>query len=231
MTEPPGGATPHVVVEDLGSLDPDADTWHHLTRVLRARPGAVVTATDGRGRWRTCRITSEGSLEPEDEIVAVPRPEPEITVAFALTKGDKPELAVQKLTELGVDRIVPFVGERSVVRWEAARAARQVDRWRAVARAAAMQSKRVHLPRVDEVVDFATASALPGAALAERAGAPPSLDHPAVLVGPEGGWSDAELAAPVPRIGLGPHVLRAETAAVTVAALLTALRAGVVRAG
>jgi len=135
---------------------------------------------------------------------------------------------VQKLTELGVDRIVPFAAARSVARWDGDRAERHVARLRKVAREAAMQCRRAHLPVVDDVVDFATAAAIPGACLADAGGAPPSLDRAVVLVGPEGGWSDEERSAGLPTVGLGAHVLRAETAALTAGALLGALRAGLV---
>ena len=87
-----------------------------------------------------------------------------LTIGFALTKGDKPELVVQKLTELGVDRIVPFVAERSVVRWDDDKAARNVERWRAIAREAAAQAHRPWLPEVAEVRPFAEVVAAVGAA-------------------------------------------------------------------
>ena len=152
-------------------------------------------------------------------------------MAFALTKGERPEWAVQKLTEAGVDRLVPFVAARSVARWDAGRAAGHGERLRRVAREAAVQSRRLWLPVVEDVAGFAGVAARPGAALAQRGGGPPSLEHPVVLVGPEGGWSDEELAAGLPNVGLGPHVLRAETAAVAAGVLLAAVRAGLVVAG
>jgi 16S rRNA (uracil1498-N3)-methyltransferase len=153
---------------------------------------------------------------------------PRLAVGFALVKGDKPELIVQKLTELGIDRIVPFRAERSVVRWDDARADKAVARLRLVARAAAMQCHRPDLPTVAEVSRLADLTGGAGVALADRAGEPPSLEHPTLLVGPEGGWSAAELALPVPRVRLGGHVLRAETAAVAAGVVLTALRGRVV---
>jgi 16S rRNA (uracil1498-N3)-methyltransferase len=148
-------------------------------------------------------------------------------VAFALVKGDKLELVVQKLTELGIDRIVPFRADRSVVRWEPTKAAKAVARLRAVAASASMQCHRPHLPVVEEVTDLGRLVAA-GAALADRGGVPPSLDRPLVAVGPEGGWSDAERALDAPRVALAGHVLRAETAAITVGAVLSALREGLV---
>jgi 16S rRNA (uracil1498-N3)-methyltransferase len=222
------GAAAHVFVADLGSPDLDDDDRHHLTRVLRLRPGDVVTASDGAGRWRSCRLAAGGALEPAGDAVAEPAAAPPITIAFAVTKGERPELAVQKLTELGVDRIVPFVAARSVARWDGDRAARHVDRLRRVAREAAMQSRRAWLPDVADVADFADVAALAGAALADAGGGAPSLVTPVVLLGPEGGWSPEERAAGLPVVGLGPHVLRAETAAIAAAAVLGALRSGLV---
>jgi 16S rRNA (uracil1498-N3)-methyltransferase len=134
---------------------------------------------------------------------------------------------VQKLTELGVDRIIPFTAARSVVRWDDVRIAKALARLSRVAREAAMQSRRVWLPRLDPVADFATVASLPGAVLAQRGGGAISLARPTVLVGPEGGWADEELAVVAGRVGLGPGVLRSETAAIATAATLTALRAGV----
>jgi len=220
---------PHVYVADVDDPVLADDDAHHLGRVLRLRPGDRCTVGDGAGRWRRCRFGP--TVEVDGPVEVVPVPTPALTVAFALTKGDKPELVVQKLTELGVDRIVPFVGARSVVRWDDERAARQAVRWRRVAREAGMQSKRARLPEVADVVDFAGACALPGAALADRDGGPPSLALPTVLVGPEGGWSPEERAADVPRVALGPQILRSETAALTAGALLAALRAGLVHPG
>lgn len=215
-----------VFVDDLALpvLD-DADA-HHLSRVLRVRAGDEITAADGRGRWRRVRFSDP--LEVVGEVVEVARERPEVTVGFALVKGAKPELVVQKLTELGVDRIVPFRAERSVVRWDDAKVDRAHDRLAAVARSAAAQSHRPWLPLVEPVTDLPDLAGRPGAAMADRRGAAPTLDHPVVLVGPEGGWSSAERALGLPTVRLGPTVLRAETAALTAGAVLTALRAGLV---
>jgi 16S rRNA (uracil1498-N3)-methyltransferase len=221
---PPGPdpALPFALVDDLAAPAlSDADR-HHLARVRRLRDGAPLTVGDGAGSFRP--VAFGPSLVVAGAIESVPAPTPSITVGFALTKGDKPELVVQKLTEIGVDVIVPFVAERSITRWDAPKAARNLARWRAIAREACAQAHRPHLPLVADVVGFAEAAA-GGAALADRDSSARSPEPGiAVLVGPEGGWSAAERAAVPGRVHLGPHVLRAETAALVAGALLVAHR-------
>ena len=136
---------------------------------------------------------------------------------------------MQKLTELGVDRIRPFVAARSVVRWDPAKVAAHHERWQRVAREAAMQSRRARLPTVEPMVDFADLAGRADACRAEPGGAPLALGRPLALVGPEGGWSADEAAADLPAVALGDGVLRAETAAIVAGALLVALRSGLVR--
>jgi 16S rRNA (uracil1498-N3)-methyltransferase len=220
---------------------------HHLERVLRLRPGQVVTVADGTGAWRCCTWRAGGDLEPAGEVTAAPVPSPAVTVGFALTKGERPDWAVQKLTEVGVDRILLLTTARSVVRLDAHAAERRVQRWRRVAREAAMQSRRTVLPEVVGVLSLADVVADvaadvpglgdgpgvedgpgPGACLAEPGGDPPSLAQPVVLVGPEGGWAPEELALGLPAVDLGPSVLRTESAAVAAGLLLCSLRAGLV---
>jgi 16S rRNA (uracil1498-N3)-methyltransferase len=230
---PDGRHGPHAFVVDLDRPVLSADDRHHLERVVRLRAGDALTVSDGDGRWRAARFGPD--LEVTGAISFEPEPVAPITIAFAPVKGDRPEWVVQKLTELGIDEIVPFWAERSVVRWDTERGARQAERLRRVAREAAMQSRRCRVPTVGEPVGFAEVAARPGATLAERDGPPPARlsgepgTGPVVLIGPEGGWSNAERAAVAGRVGFGALVLRAETAAVAAASVLTALRYGVVR--
>ena len=219
---PDGQGGPHVFVDDVGEPTLSAADRHHLERVLRLRAGDTLTISDGRGRWRPCRYGVP--LEATGDVRQVTRREPELTVAFAPVKGDRPEWVAQKLTELGVDRILVLQADRSVVRWEGERGQRQIERLERVVREASMQCRRCHLPDVDGMMSVAAAGALPGAVRADRGGQAPSLDNPVVLVGPEGGWTEEEREAVPTAIGLGDFVLRAETAAVTAGALLTALR-------
>lgn len=226
----PTTARAHVYVEDLVSPRLDPDDQRHLERVLRLAAGSDVTACDGEGRWRHCRLLGRpgGDLEVVGDLVDGPRPHPELTVAFALVKGDRPETIVQKLTEVGVDRIVPFASERSVARWDERKAQRQVERFRRIAREASMQCRRTFLPEVDGLADFTSVAALPGAALAEGTGDAPSLSVRTILVGPEGGWGPSERGFGLPLVRLGAHTLRSETAAITAGALLVALRSRIV---
>ncbi|MDQ1366493.1 MAG: rRNA (uracil1498-N3)-methyltransferase [Acidimicrobiaceae bacterium] len=227
-------------VADLERPELDAADRHHLDRVLRLRPGEEVTASDGVGGWRRCEYAGDGRVVAVGDIEVEARPTPLVTVAFALTKGERPEWTVQKLAEAGVDRIVPMTTGRSVVRWDGEKAARQVVRLRSVARAAAMQSRQVWLPVVDDVVAFAALVPVGsgdglagGLAMAQMGGDPPSLDRPFILVGPEGGWDESELAlaSGLAFVTLGPTVLRAETAAMAAGVLLCGLRAGIVGPG
>jgi 16S rRNA (uracil1498-N3)-methyltransferase len=222
------GAKAHAFVVDLDAPELDDDDRHHLARVLRLRAGDPITVSDGDGRWRRCRFGD--SLEPDGATHDDPPPAPRLSVAFAVVKGERTEWAVQKLVELGIDSIVPFVAERSVVRWDPAKSEHQHLRLTKVARQAAMQSRRSRLPVVEPLRSFAQVVARDGVALADADGSPPSLTWPHIVVGPEGGWSEAERGIEVRRVRLAPTVLRAETAAVAAGALLVALREGLVTA-
>ena len=229
------------VVDPAAPVVEEADI-RHLLDVLRLRAGEPVAVSDGAGRWALCRVAAEapargsrrvdpaGLLVPDGPVEVAGRLRPEVTVAFAPTKGDRPEWVTQKLTELGVDRLVPLLTSRSVVRWEGDRGARAVGRLRRVARESAAQCRRAWLPEVADVCRLDEVAAVAGApvALADAGGIAPGLDRPVLAIGPEGGWDDAERGASGTPVGLGPTVLRAETAAVVAGALLCALRSGLV---
>jgi 16S rRNA (uracil1498-N3)-methyltransferase len=235
-------ATAHTYVERLDDrLCIDGPDGHHLQRVRRLTPGEVVTAADGFGRWRAYDVTgvSDGALlldattEVEHEVPL----EPGLVVACALTKGDRPELVVQKLTELGVDRILIVRAARSVVRWDAARTDAALTRLARVAREAGAQSRRARLPVIDGPLLPRELAGQPGLVVAALGGLPvaevpepPPADHGraewVVAIGPEGGFTPEELdgfgAAPTAAVGV--HVLRAETAAISAAAAFTGRR-------
>ncbi|MFQ5556669.1 MAG: RsmE family RNA methyltransferase [Acidimicrobiales bacterium] len=217
------GRGPHALVADVERPELTDDDRHHLSRVLRLAPGDPLTVGDGAGAWRECRMGAE--LQPVGPVQRSSPPDRPITVGFALIKGSRPEMVVQKLTEIGVDRIVPFVAERSVVRWDPEKRRRQAERMRRVAREAVMQCRRAWLPEVCPAVDFAELTEA-HVALAEPGGPPLTAVLPTVLVGPEGGWSDSERAAVSDRVGLGPQVMRADTAAIVAGALLVDRRGG-----
>lgn len=214
----------------------------HLLDVLRLRDGELVVVSDGAGRWGPCRVAvgaatqgargvdPERVLVPDGLVVTTERITPELTLAFAPTKGDRPEWVVQKLTELGIDRIVPLRTSRSVVRWDGDRGVKATERLRRVAREAAAQSRRPWLPEVTDVCRLDDVEGRTGVAvtLADAGGPGPGLDRPVLAVGPEGGWDDAERQAFGPTVGLGPTVLRAETAAVAAGTYLCGLRSGVI---
>jgi 16S rRNA (uracil1498-N3)-methyltransferase len=243
-------AAAQVFVDDPSHPVLSKEDEHHLGRVLRLTAGEEVVTSDGRGRWARTTWTSDGTLTPrragagagesaaegpggdgrvQEEAAATPS----LTVAFAPTKGERPEWVVQKLTELGIDRIVPLLSERSVVRWDGERGRSAVARLRRVAREAAAQCRRVWLPEVTDIVRFAelTGLAQPGeVVLAQLSGDRPTAQQRVVAVGPEGGWSRDELDSGLPTVGFGLSVLRAETAAVTAGALMMSLRTGTVAA-
>jgi len=250
---PPGpepslvAAASMVFVDDVGAPVLAEEDAHHLVNVLRLGDDETVIASDGAGGWVPCRLSgladggaapgggSKRRREPVSLVVAgspstQPGPDPVITVAFVPTKGERPEWVTQKLTELGVDRIVPLRSNRSVVRWEGQRGDRAVDRLRRVAREASAQCRRTWLPEVTPVMDLDGLATLTGArpCLARMGGRRPGLTPPVIAVGPEGGWDDDEVSRWGDGVGLGRTVLRAETAAVAAGTLLCALRGGVV---
>lgn len=227
-----GGVTVGSAVEVTG------DEAHHAVAVRRLRVGESVVLTDGAGRSVTGDVASTGKRVFTLTVAAVsdgPRPEPELVVVQALPKGDRGELAVEMLTEVGAARIVPWAASRSVAVWKGERAVKSLARWRSTAREAAKQARRSWFPQVDELASTRDVVALLGAAslgvvLHEEASVPlASLEVPAtgpvvVVVGPEGGLSEEEVAAFVAAgatsVRLGAEVLRTSTAGVAAAAAL-----------
>lgn len=207
----------HVLVDDVEAPALSDDAAHHLFRVLRVRAGDQVTVTDGHGRWRLCRA-GDGDLEPDGPVVTAERRADPLSVAFAIPKQDRPEWIVQKLTELGIDRIVLMHAERSVVRWTDDRAAKHLAKLRRVAAEAMQQSRGVWLPEIDGPVP--SSAVLPAAAAAEPGADPIGPGVATVAVGPEGGWSEAELSIADATVSIGATVLRVETAAIVAASRL-----------
>src|ERR1700678_1191427 len=127
----------------------------HAATVRRLRPGERVDVGDGAGLVTECVVTAAGPEGLELTVKArrqVPRPELTITVVQAIPKGDRGELAVEEMTEVGVDRIVPWAAARCVPVWRGERGVRSLTRWRVTAREAAKQSRRAWIPEVTEPV-------------------------------------------------------------------------------
>ncbi len=226
-------AAAHLLVEpaELGAGDDvvavGEEVSHHLRRVLRLGDGDVVTITDGRGAWRSTIVRTTGRdvvLEPMGSVEREEQVGGELVLATAIPKGERADWLVQKVAEVGADRIVLLHASRSVVRWGPERADRRRARLQRIADEALGQSRRVWRTVVDGPV--AADEVLPGAAVAEPGGRPPAASDRVVAIGPEGGWTDDELASAADRIDLGPAVLRVETAAVVAVALAAAARRG-----
>src|SRR4051794_7657313 len=177
----------------------EGDEAHHAVAVRRLRVGEPVVLTDGAGRSVRGAVASTGKrvfAVLVEEATRHERPSPDLVVVQAIPKGDRGELAVEMLTEVGVSRIVPWAAARSVAVWKGERAAKSVARWRSTAREAAKQARRAWFPEVSEPgTTEAVAALLADADLAvvlhEEATAPlAALDVPAsgrilVVVGPE----------------------------------------------
>lgn len=210
-------AAAHVLVDDVDEPELADDARHHLFRVLRVRDGDVVTITDGVGRWRTC-CANAGSIEPTGPVTAEGRRAFDLTVAVAIPKQDRPEWIVQKLTEIGVERIILLHAGRSIVKWDAERSARHLTKLTRIASEALQQSRGVWLPTVTGPVP--AARVLPAAVAAEPGGRALSAGDHTVAIGPEGGWTPDELSMAADTVTVGSTVLRVETAAIVAATLM-----------
>lgn len=213
----------------------DGPEGRHAATVRRTRLGEVVDLVDGRGTRCTATVATAGKDTLTLEVTArvqEPLPSPRVTLVQAIPKGDRGELAVETATEAGVDEVLPWAAARCVARWEGQRGVKAVDRWRATAREAAKQSRRAWFPVVGEPVTTAEIAALPGTLLVLHESATVRLaevpmDGDVVLVvGPEGGISDEELAAfraaGATAVRLGSSVLRTSTAGVAAIAVVSA---------
>jgi 16S rRNA (uracil1498-N3)-methyltransferase len=215
------------------------DDAHHLARVLRAEPGQQYEISDDASVY----LAEIESVEKNRVVFRVVEELPaavfpvRLTLFMALIKFDRFEWIVEKATELGVERIIPVAAERSEKGLEKA-ANTRLERWRKIARESGRQSRRARLPEIAGAIPLARA--LPSEArfrffLEEEPGAKPLLsalpeqrepsDTVAVLIGPEGGWIDAERnsasASGWTPVSLGPAILRAETAAIAALAVIT----------
>ncbi len=212
----------------------DGAEARHLTSVLRLGPGDAVELFDGRGGWARAEISKSGRREVELSIHEFEQDRagggPEVVVATAIPKGDRARSMVEKLTELGVDRLVPLKTRHSVVHPRDGK----LNKMQQAVVAACKQCGRNRLMQIDGLTEWSDLLAVKNQSLivAQRGGGSVSETISGVLsqsggslvlcVGPEGGWSGDELRAAVSagarEVGLGGHVLRIETAAVALAA-------------
>ncbi|MEH0578843.1 16S rRNA (uracil(1498)-N(3))-methyltransferase [Streptomyces sp. B21-108] len=233
-----------LVIPDFsgGEVVLDGPEGRHAVSVKRLRPGEDVILTDGRGRYLDGVVKT---VEGKDRLVVMgstvyeePQEQPRITVVQALPKGDRGELAVETMTETGVDAIVPWAASRCITQWKSERGAKALAKWRATAREAGKQSRRIRFPEVAEAATTRQVAAL----LAEADFAAvlhedrdygseplataelPSSGEIVLVVGPEGGVSPEELAvfeeAGAKTYRLGRTVLRTSTAGTAATALL-----------
>ncbi|MCX4786645.1 MULTISPECIES: 16S rRNA (uracil(1498)-N(3))-methyltransferase [unclassified Streptomyces] len=215
----------------------------HAVSVKRLRAGEDVVLTDGHGRWTQGVVRA---AEGKDRLVVMdlvevreePRPTPRITVVQALPKGDRGELAVETMTETGVDAIVPWQASRCITQWKGDRGLKSLAKWRNTAREAGKQSRRVRFPEVADAMTTKQVAALLATAdfaavLHEDRGHDseplatvqlPTQGEIVLVVGPEGGVSPDELAvfagAGARTCRLGMSVLRTSTAGTAATALL-----------
>jgi len=217
-----------------GELSVRGDEHHYLARVRRARPGDAVELVDGAGRRAAATIARIGDTattlvaDPPEEITARP---PFVRALVPLIKGDRMDDCIEKLVEVGVDAIVVWPAARSVARLDHARRDARIVKYAAIARAAARQSGRARVPPVTGVdhLDAALAALPAGLRLVLHPASDATLatgdaSDVTIISGPEGGLSPDELEhlAGFTPAGLGPRVLRAETAPVIAVALIRA---------
>ncbi|MEV0898384.1 16S rRNA (uracil(1498)-N(3))-methyltransferase [Actinoplanes sp. NPDC049802] len=236
-------SAPLFLVESLpegSSYTLDGPEGHHAATVQRLRIGEALILADGRGGTARGEVTAVGRGSVDVMVTAVgqePAADPRLVVVQGIAKGDRGELAVQAMTEVGVDEIVPWAASRSVAQWRGDRGFKARDKWAATAREAAKQARRSWLPLVAGDPDRSTkqvAARLTTAAVSfvlheeatERLTTAPLPDQGDIVlvVGPEGGISDAELEAfreaGATPVRLGSAVLRTSTAGVAALSVL-----------
>lgn len=231
-----------------GMVEIQGDDAHHIARVMRARVGDKIIVSDGTEREAIVEIrqldAGKVTASVVESLALIGEPKHRVWVFQGLPKGDKMETVIQKGTEIGAIRFLPFLSERTVVRYDAKKEEKRIDRWRKIAKEAAEQAHRNRIPSVDPPMSWQRM--LAEAAQADAAfllyekehGAlfKSALQHAlrqldvtapltfAVIVGPEGGFSESEVgqaeAAGCVPVGLGKRILRTETAALVALACI-----------
>ncbi|MGW4295033.1 16S rRNA (uracil(1498)-N(3))-methyltransferase [Micromonospora chersina] len=238
-------SAPLFLVEALPAGDTltlDGPEGHHAATVQRLRVGEELLLADGRGGTATAVVSAVGKGTLDLRVTSrgyVDASVPRLVVVQGIAKGDRGELAVQAMTEVGVDEIVPWAASRSVSQWRGDRGVRAREKWAATAREAAKQARRPWLPVVAGTPDESTTTVtrrIAGAAAAfvlheeaeERLTTAelPEAGEIVLVVGPEGGIADTELTAfeqaGARPVRLGPSVLRTSTAGVAALSVLSA---------
>lgn len=218
----------------------DGEDAHHLSRVLRAQPGDSCIVSDGVSKEALVAVVAVGKDRVETKVVEwlamTSEPAVDVWIAQSLPKGDKMELVIQKGTEIGAARFIPFVSERTIVQLEPKKEAKRLERWRKIAKEAAEQAHRNRIPEIEAPVGWKELLKLAAAAdasflcyekedkqelrkLIREAlnGRSAAATRVLLIVGPEGGFTEAEAreaeAAGCRTVGLGKRILRTETAA------------------
>lgn len=218
----------------------DGTEGRHAGVVQRRGPGELIDVVDGGGTRLICKISTVNQSHLELEVLEKTQEKSdgvELVLVQALAKGDRDELAIEAATEVGVDGVVPWQADRSIVIWRGPRAVKSLVRWQATVRAATKQARRAALPQVGQPVDSKLLTKMIGEVIGqggvalvlhEDATTPirdcqlPSVDEGGAprkvlfIVGPEGGMSESEVTAfqdaGAQLARLGPHVLRTSTA-------------------
>lgn len=218
-----------------GSCTLDGPEGHHAATVQRLRVGEELVLSDGQGGTATAVVTAAGRGSLELQIINrgyAEAPSPRLVVIQGIAKGERGELAVQAMTEVGVDEIVPWAAARSVAQWRGERGDRSRDRWVSTAREAAKQARRAWLPVVAPAASTREAAARATLVLHEEAkerlatvDLPADAGEIALVVGPEGGITPEEVAAfeaaGARPVRLGDAVLRTSTAGTAALAVLS----------
>ena len=236
---------PECIDAEAGHARISGDAFHHVVRVLRLKPGAPIALVDGSGMRYEGAITQIGPRQAQVHLSSTTRlpapPPPKLVLVIGLPRGARTELVLQKCTELGVDALLPVVCERSISRPSATQA--KTDRWLEIVRQAARQSQRAHLPQLHPPTSLGQAlpdgprPGLIGLIASTDLDAPPLVQQEPrirqdakeiwLVVGPEGDFTAAEMDLALARgfapIGLGPRILRTETAAVALLAIVAHL--------
>lgn len=233
-----------VPLEPNQTIELPQELAHHALRVLRLKPDTDIVLFDGRGGQYCARLTAEGkkgyAQTGEHQTTEAELPG-EIILAQGLPSGDKMDWVIEKAVELGATRIVPIAAQRSVLQLSGERLAKRMRHWERIAQSASEQCGRNRIMHIDEPrplsaylagTELAAQLTLlchPGAGQSlEAALAQHTASRIALLVGPEGGWSEEEQAAairpPIQAVRFGSRVLRTETAGLALMAAIAALK-------